>query len=77
MYRVLFNTILSRFDPETAHHMAMAVIRVLGVPPFGAAARAFTRPAPELACRSGDERFLAIRAAAEERGNEKAGGTSG
>ena len=43
MYRVLFNTILSRFDPETAHHMAMAVIRVLGVPPFGAAARAFTR----------------------------------
>ena len=49
MYRALFNLVLSRFDPETAHHMAMAVIRVLGVPPFGAAARAFTRPAPELA----------------------------
>ena len=34
------------------------------------------RPAPDVACRSGDERFLAIRAAAEERGDEKAGGTS-
>ncbi|MCB1298771.1 MAG: quinone-dependent dihydroorotate dehydrogenase [Microthrixaceae bacterium] len=49
MYRALFNLVLSRFDPETAHHMAMAVIRVLGVPPFGAAARAFTRPAAGLA----------------------------
>jgi hydrogenase maturation protease len=34
------------------------------------------RPAPDVACRSGDERFLAIRAAAEGRGNEKAEGNS-
>lgn len=48
MYPTLFKHVLSRFDPETAHHLAMAVIRVLGVPPFGTAARALTRPAPEL-----------------------------
>ena len=57
MYRALFNLVLSRFDPETAHHMAMAVIRVLSVPPFGAAARAFTRPAPELALEALGIRF--------------------
>jgi hydrogenase maturation protease len=34
------------------------------------------RPAPDVACRSGDERFLAIRAAARERGDEEAGGSS-
>lgn len=49
MYQTLFKYVLSRFDPETAHHLAMAVIRVLGVPPFGGIARACTRPAPELA----------------------------
>lgn len=48
MYPALFKLVLSRFDPETAHHLAMAVIRVLGAPPFGAAARALTRPSPEL-----------------------------
>ncbi|WP_109209280.1 MULTISPECIES: quinone-dependent dihydroorotate dehydrogenase [Microbacterium] len=49
MYPLLFRTVLSRMDPESAHHAAMAVIRVLGVPPFSWAARAVTRPAPELA----------------------------
>ncbi|MFC8682751.1 quinone-dependent dihydroorotate dehydrogenase [Microbacterium ureisolvens] len=49
MYPLLFRTVLSRMDPESAHHAAMAVIRVLGVPPFSWAARALTRPAPELA----------------------------
>ena len=44
MYPLLFRTVLSRMDPETAHHAAMAVIRVLGVPPFSWAARALTRP---------------------------------
>lgn len=48
MYPLLFRTVLSRMDPETAHHAAMAVIRVLGVPPFSWAARALTRPAPGL-----------------------------
>ncbi|MCC2031922.1 quinone-dependent dihydroorotate dehydrogenase [Microbacterium allomyrinae] len=48
MYPLLFRTVLTRMDPESAHHAAMAVIRVLGVPPFSWAARAITRPAPSL-----------------------------
>ncbi len=48
MYPLLFRTVLARMDPETAHHAAMVVIRLLGVPPFSWAARALTRPAPEL-----------------------------
>jgi hydrogenase maturation protease len=34
------------------------------------------RPAPDVACRLGDERFLAIRAAARERGDEETGESS-
>lgn len=49
MYPFLFRTVLTRFDPETAHHMAMAVIRVLGVPPFRWVTRALTAPDPSLA----------------------------
>ncbi|WP_424935957.1 MULTISPECIES: quinone-dependent dihydroorotate dehydrogenase [Bacteria] len=45
MYPLLFRLVLSRLDPEFAHHAAMLVIRVLGVPPFSWAARALTRPA--------------------------------
>jgi len=52
MYPLFFRTVLARMDPETAHHAAMAVIRVLGVPPFSWAARAFTHPAPELRTRA-------------------------
>lgn len=48
MYPLLFRTVLSRMDPETAHHAAVLVIRLLGVPPFSWATRALTRPAPEL-----------------------------
>jgi dihydroorotate dehydrogenase len=48
MYPLLFRTVLSRLDPETAHHAAMVVIRLLGVPPFSWAARALTRPSAEL-----------------------------
>ncbi|QMU98817.1 quinone-dependent dihydroorotate dehydrogenase [Microbacterium esteraromaticum] len=44
MYSLLFRHVLARFDPEFAHHAAMAVIRVLGVPPFSWAARALTSP---------------------------------
>ncbi|MFE6733241.1 quinone-dependent dihydroorotate dehydrogenase [Microbacterium sp. NPDC057650] len=47
MYPLLFRLVLSRFDPEFAHHAGMAVIRVAGVPPFSWAARALTRPHPE------------------------------
>lgn len=49
MYPLLFRTVLARMDPETAHHAAMIVIRMLAIPPFSWAARALTRPAPELA----------------------------
>ncbi|MFS0854351.1 quinone-dependent dihydroorotate dehydrogenase [Microbacterium sp. 179-I 3D4 NHS] len=48
MYPLLFRAVLSRFDPEFAHHAGMAVIRVLGVPPFAAAVKAMTRPDPSL-----------------------------
>ena len=48
MYPLLFRAVLSRFDPEFAHHAGMAVIRVLGVPPLSWAARALTKPDPSL-----------------------------
>jgi dihydroorotate dehydrogenase len=48
MYPLLFRAVLSRFDPEFAHHAGMAVIRVLGVPPLSWATRAMTRPDPSL-----------------------------
>ncbi len=48
MYPFLFRHFLSRMDPETAHHSAMTVIRLVGVRPFAWAARAFTRPDPRL-----------------------------
>jgi dihydroorotate dehydrogenase len=44
MYRLLFRLVLSRFDPETAHHLAFVVIRMLGWPVLRQLARAFTRP---------------------------------
>lgn len=52
MYPLLFRTVLSRMDPESAHHAAMLVIRVLGVPPFSWAARALTRPHASLHTRT-------------------------
>ncbi|SCY11048.1 dihydroorotate oxidase A [Microbacterium sp. LKL04] len=48
MYRLLFDLVLRRLDPETAHHLGMAVIRLAAVPPFSAVARGLTRPDPEL-----------------------------
>lgn len=47
MYPLLFRAVLSRFDPEFAHHAAMAVIRVLGVPPFSWITRAITSPSSD------------------------------
>ncbi|BDZ37915.1 hypothetical protein GCM10025863_05290 [Microbacterium suwonense] len=47
MYSLLFRHVLSRLDPEFAHHAAMAVIRVLGVPPFSWLARTISSPGPE------------------------------
>jgi dihydroorotate dehydrogenase len=48
MYPLLFRTVLSRLDPERAHHLAVPVIRLLGVPPVAWLARALTAPAAEL-----------------------------
>lgn len=52
MYPLLFRHVLSRLDPETAHHAAMLVIRLLGVRPFSFAARALTRPNASLTTRA-------------------------
>ncbi len=49
MYRLLFRLILSRIDPEDAHHLAMRVIRLW---PFAA-----PRSAPELAVETLGLRF--------------------
>lgn len=57
MYPFFFRTVLSRIDPETAHHGAMTVIRVLGIPPFAWIARGLTAPAPELATTALGLRF--------------------
>ncbi|WP_309068386.1 quinone-dependent dihydroorotate dehydrogenase [Microbacterium sp.] len=48
MYPLLFRHVLARFDPETAHHLGMAVIRIAGLAPVAAVVRRLTRPAPEL-----------------------------
>lgn len=57
MYPLLFRTVLSRMDPETAHHAAMVVIRTLGIPPFSWIARVVTRPSPQLATSALGLRF--------------------
>ncbi|MFE1645327.1 quinone-dependent dihydroorotate dehydrogenase [Microbacterium sp. P01] len=48
MYPLLFRTVLTRFDPETAHHAGMLVVRLAGVRPFAWIARALTAPDPAL-----------------------------
>ncbi|QNO38680.1 quinone-dependent dihydroorotate dehydrogenase [Protaetiibacter sp. SSC-01] len=52
MYRLLFRLVLSRFDPETAHHLAFVVIRVLGWPVLRSITRALTKPDASLAVRA-------------------------
>jgi len=47
MYPLLFSVVLSRLDPERAHHLAFSVIRVL--PGF---VRSLTRPDPRLSVRT-------------------------
>jgi dihydroorotate dehydrogenase len=48
MYPLLFRAVLTRFDPEFAHHAGMAVIRLLGTPPFSWVTRTVTAPDPSL-----------------------------
>ncbi|HWI31812.1 MAG TPA: quinone-dependent dihydroorotate dehydrogenase [Microbacterium sp.] len=52
MYPFFFRAVLSRLDPEFAHHAGMLVIRVLGVWPFAPITRAIAKPHPSLATRA-------------------------
>ena len=52
MYRLLFDLVLSRLDPERAHGMAFAVIRLLPTLGVGWLVSRFTRPKPGLAVRT-------------------------
>ncbi|WP_405372675.1 MULTISPECIES: quinone-dependent dihydroorotate dehydrogenase [unclassified Microbacterium] len=44
MYRLLFSLVLRRFDPETAHHLGMVVVRVAGLRFVSPLVRKATRP---------------------------------
>ena len=48
MYRLFFRVVLSRLDPEFAHHLAFLVIRWLPILGIGSLVRRTTRPAPGL-----------------------------
>ena len=48
MYRLFFRLVLSRLDPEFAHHLAFLVIRWLPILGIGSLVRRTTRPAPGL-----------------------------
>lgn len=48
MYRLFFRTVLSRLDPEFAHHAAFAVIRTLPAIGLGRVVHRFTRPRTDL-----------------------------
>ncbi|GHD40430.1 quinone-dependent dihydroorotate dehydrogenase [Mycetocola manganoxydans] len=48
MYRFLFSSVLSRLDPERAHHLAFAVIRALPTIGLDGAVRRFTRPSADI-----------------------------
>ena len=52
MYPFLFRTVLTRTDPETAHHAAMIVIRALGLPGVRELTRRFAAPSPVLRTRA-------------------------
>jgi dihydroorotate dehydrogenase len=49
MYRTLFSLVLSKLDPERAHHLAFLVIKALPLLGVGRLVRRFTRPDPSLA----------------------------
>jgi len=52
MYRLFFRLVLSRLDPEFAHHLAFLVIRMLPALGIGALVRRATRPDPRLAVQT-------------------------
>lgn len=45
MYPLLFRSVLTRLDPEFAHHLGALVIRAAGVTPVASVVRRFTAPA--------------------------------
>jgi dihydroorotate dehydrogenase len=55
VYPLLFRTVLARFDPEFAHHLAFDVIRAL--PVLGTAVHRFTRPRTDLSVEALGLRF--------------------
>lgn len=57
MYRALFTLVLSRLDPERAHHLAMIVIRGIAATGLGRIVRRFTRPDDALAVQTLGLRF--------------------
>ncbi|NUU08280.1 quinone-dependent dihydroorotate dehydrogenase [Leifsonia sp. C5G2] len=57
MYRALFDLVLSRLDPERAHHLAFVVIRTLPAVGLGGLARRFTGADPSLAVEALGHRF--------------------
>ena len=57
MYRALFDLVLSRLDPERAHHLAFVVIRALPAVGLGGLARRFTAPDRSLAVEALGLRF--------------------
>jgi len=57
MYRALFRLVLRHMDPERAHGLAFAVIRILGVPVLRQLAVAVTRPQASLAVEALGLRF--------------------
>jgi dihydroorotate dehydrogenase len=52
MYPLLFRTVLTRLDPEFAHHLGALVIRAAGVEPVASVVRRFTSPAPDQRVRA-------------------------
>ena len=57
MYRLLFSLVLSRMDPEGAHHLAFRAIRALPFLGIGRLVERSTGPAPELAVEALGLRF--------------------
>ena len=57
MYRLFFSTVLTRIDPERAHHLAFVVIQRLPALGIGALVRRFTRPDESLAVTALGLRF--------------------
>ncbi|MBK0421389.1 quinone-dependent dihydroorotate dehydrogenase [Leucobacter sp. CSA2] len=55
LYPLLFQTVLRRMDPETAHHLAFSVIKA--APFLGGALRSFTAPDPSLRVRALGQEF--------------------